>query len=333
MKVLRRVASTGRAVIVTIHQPSAALFYQFDRLLLLHRGGVVFDGPIGFEGETLVNYFESMPLPPNDPPIGPMPPHANPAAWMLEVIGAGTGASQANKLTKVDFVDEYAKSQLKIQNEESWRKLFIECSQPDHTSIDPNGPTGDYVYARSCWHQFHMLVHRLFVSYWRDLPYNGTRTLVILCASIVFGLLWLDLKPDSQSGVQSQLSALYFSFYFVSLLQSASILPLIYKWKVIVDHESRVHTYYGQLFPLAVFVVEIPYIALQSLMFSIPFYFMCGFHSSSASFWLYVLLLFLVSCVQSGMGEFWAILIHEQALSKIPQVTNKPTRARRVRWR
>ena len=39
MKVVRNVVTTGRTVISTIHQPSAEVFFLFDELLLLQRGG------------------------------------------------------------------------------------------------------------------------------------------------------------------------------------------------------------------------------------------------------------------------------------------------------
>ena len=39
MKVVRNVVNTGRTVISTIHQPSAEVFFLFDELLLLQRGG------------------------------------------------------------------------------------------------------------------------------------------------------------------------------------------------------------------------------------------------------------------------------------------------------
>jgi len=35
---IKRLATSGRTVIVTVHQPSAALFDHFDSLLLLKRG-------------------------------------------------------------------------------------------------------------------------------------------------------------------------------------------------------------------------------------------------------------------------------------------------------
>ncbi|CAN0465941.1 unnamed protein product, partial [Hapterophycus canaliculatus] len=47
MRAIRKVATTQRAVICTIHQPSTYLFEMFDSLLLLKKGGqVVFFGPL-----------------------------------------------------------------------------------------------------------------------------------------------------------------------------------------------------------------------------------------------------------------------------------------------
>jgi len=43
----------------SIHQPSAELFQEFDRLLLLRKGGqTVYFGDIGENSTTLINYFQ-----------------------------------------------------------------------------------------------------------------------------------------------------------------------------------------------------------------------------------------------------------------------------------
>ncbi|GJP69389.1 hypothetical protein CLOP_g323 [Closterium sp. NIES-67] len=56
---IRNIAGTGRSTICTIHQPSRRLFFAFDWLYLMKRGGeVVYFGPIGHNGCDLL-----MPLP------------------------------------------------------------------------------------------------------------------------------------------------------------------------------------------------------------------------------------------------------------------------------
>lgn len=57
---LRKLADNGQAVLATIHQPSAILFQEFDRLLFLAKGGkTVYFGDIGKNSRTLLEYFES----------------------------------------------------------------------------------------------------------------------------------------------------------------------------------------------------------------------------------------------------------------------------------
>jgi len=56
----------------SIHQPSAELFQEFDRLLLLRKGGqTVYFGDIAQNASTLINYFQSN-------GGKPCPPEANP---------------------------------------------------------------------------------------------------------------------------------------------------------------------------------------------------------------------------------------------------------------
>jgi ATP-binding cassette subfamily G (WHITE) protein 2 (PDR) len=56
---LRKLADNGQAILCTIHQPSAILFQEFDRLLFLAKGGkTVYFGDIGENSKTLTNYFE-----------------------------------------------------------------------------------------------------------------------------------------------------------------------------------------------------------------------------------------------------------------------------------
>ena len=54
VSLLRTVAQRGCTVLTTIHQPSSEAFLLFDRVILMHHGRILFQGPIS---ET-VPYFE-----------------------------------------------------------------------------------------------------------------------------------------------------------------------------------------------------------------------------------------------------------------------------------
>jgi ABC-type multidrug transport system ATPase subunit/ABC-type multidrug transport system permease subunit len=67
VRFLRKLAEAGQAILVTIHQPSAQLFAQFDKLLLLAAGGkTVYFGDIGQNANAVKEYFgrHGAPCPP-----------------------------------------------------------------------------------------------------------------------------------------------------------------------------------------------------------------------------------------------------------------------------
>jgi hypothetical protein len=63
----------------------------------------VFNGPLGDNSQDLVRFFEAA------PGVTPMEPGRNPATWMLDMIGAGTGGS---KESITDFHVFYKQSAL-----------------------------------------------------------------------------------------------------------------------------------------------------------------------------------------------------------------------------
>lgn len=75
----------------TIHQPSAILFQEFDRLLFLAKGGrTVYFGDIGDDSEILLDYFERN-------GANKCGKDENPAEYMLTMVGAGaSGKSTKN---------------------------------------------------------------------------------------------------------------------------------------------------------------------------------------------------------------------------------------------
>uniref|UniRef100_H3G5P1 ABC transporter domain-containing protein n=1 Tax=Phytophthora ramorum TaxID=164328 RepID=H3G5P1_PHYRM len=151
---VRKVADSGRTIICTIHQPSAEVFYLFDRLLLLQRGGeTAFYGDLGENCRNLIDYFE------NIPGVSPLPKGYNPATWMLECIGAGVGHGSEDSM---DFVSYFKNSPYNQHLETTMAKEGITTPSPDL----PEMVFGKKRAANSMT-QMKFVVTRYFQMYWR----------------------------------------------------------------------------------------------------------------------------------------------------------------------
>lgn len=74
MELLKKVAEAGNTVLFTIHQPSARIFFSFDKLILLNRGELMH---IGRTSDVPRDFLERS---------FPVPDNTNAADWIL--VGA-----------------------------------------------------------------------------------------------------------------------------------------------------------------------------------------------------------------------------------------------------
>lgn len=73
MDLLHKVANAGTSVLFTIHQPSSEVFANFDHLILLNKGRVMYQGSV----PNVPAFFDSR--------SRPVPPNFNPADWIMDV--------------------------------------------------------------------------------------------------------------------------------------------------------------------------------------------------------------------------------------------------------
>jgi ATP-binding cassette, subfamily G (WHITE), member 2, PDR len=157
---MEKLTNSGQAVLCTIHQPSAMLFQRFDRLLLLAKGGkTVYFGEIGASSKVLVDYFVRN-------GAAACPPGANPAEYMLQVIGAAPGAH-----TDIDWPSvwrqspEYAQVTKELSRLSSARKSAAQQEQEHDESSTYRE------FAASFASQFMQVTKRIFQQYWRSPSY------------------------------------------------------------------------------------------------------------------------------------------------------------------
>ncbi|KAL7119863.1 hypothetical protein ACP275_02G087500 [Erythranthe tilingii] len=265
MRAVKNVANTGRTIVCTIHQPSIDIFEAFDELLLLKAGGrMIYCGPLGENSSKVIEYFEAISGVPK------IRDNYNPATWMLEV----TSASSEGELA-IDFADTFKNSALHEQNKELVRKMSV----PPSGSEDLHFPTR---YSQNGWGQFKSCLWKQHLSYWRSPKYNLMRSIHMLFAAFLFGILFWGQgkKINNQQSLFTLLGAMYSSTLFCGINNSSSVLPYVSTERTVLYRERFAGMYASWAYSAAQVIIEIPYLLAQAIAFTVITYPMIGYYWS-----------------------------------------------------
>ena len=264
-QLMRKLANHGQAILCTIHQPSAILLKEFDRLLFLAKGGrTVYFGDLGENCNTLINYFESH-------GAAPCPKEANPAEWMLEVIGAAPG-SHANQ----DYYEVWmASEQRKAVRDELAAMETDLLNKPVDDSIDAKRS-----FASTYWQQYVWVTTRVCQQYWRTPQYVWSKVFLSSANSIFNGFSFYR-AGTSQQGLQNQMLSIFMlSVMLNTLIQQ--MLPLYIKQRSIYEVRERPSkTFSWWIFLTAQFTAEVPWNLLCGTIAYFCWYYPIGFYSNA----------------------------------------------------
>ena len=263
-KLMRKLADNGQAVLCTIHQPSALLFQEFDRLLFLAKGGrTVYFGNLGKGAKTLIKYLESHGAP-------KCPPEANPAEWMLEVIGAAPGSHANQDYHQVWLQSEqYRKVQSELQTMETELALL-----PRESSKESRRE-----FAADAWTQYVQVSKRVFEYYYRTPTYLWSKIFLILLTCLLNGFTFFRADLSLQ-GLQNQmLSVFIFVTNFSPLLEQ--MVPVFVRQRTLYEARERPSKTFGW-FPwlMAQITAEIPWGIFVGTVGFLVWFYPVGFYNN-----------------------------------------------------
>jgi ABC-2 type transporter len=224
MRGMRRIASTGRAVCATIHQPSVSIFNDFDSLLLLKRGGeVVYHGELGHESRSLIQYFERFESTPR------IQPGENPATWMLTTIGAGS--STASNKKPFDYAGSYASSKLHAQCLATIDSITAAASQDNLISFES-------LFATSRRTQVWSVLTRAMKVYYRSPSYNLVRSMLSSVLALLYATVYVSQRvPKNESDMNSRINSVFMAVLFLCVSAQNTVLGVFeveVRWRTLV---------------------------------------------------------------------------------------------------
>ncbi|KAF2208392.1 hypothetical protein CERZMDRAFT_101459 [Cercospora zeae-maydis SCOH1-5] len=291
VRFLRKLAGAGQAILCTIHQPNASLFENFDRLLLLQRGGeTVYFGDIGKDATVLRSYFHKY--------GADCPPNANPAEWMLDAIGAG----QAPRIGDKDWGEIWRDSEeLSATKEEIVR---IKRQRMEEVGSQP--PVEQKEFATPLWHQIKTVQARTHKAFWRSPNYGFTRLFNHVIIALLTGLMFLNLN-ESRTSLQYRVFII-FQVTVLPALILAQVEPKYDLSRLIYYREAASKTYKQLPFALSMVIAEIPYSIICAVGFFLPLYYIPRFNMASSKAGYNFLMILITEFFSVTLGQMVSAL-------------------------
>ena len=199
---LRKLADSGQAVLCTVHQPSAVLFEQFDRLLFLARGGkTVYFGDIGDDSRTLLGYFEGN-------GARKCSDEENPAEYMIEIVNAGTNPAGE------DWHSVWKGSKEAQGVADEIERIHAERSGEPADAEDTESHAE---FAMPFWSQLSTVTHRVFQQYWRAPEYVFSKFVLGIVSGLFIGFSFFN-ADGSLAGMQNVLFGVFMVITIFSTL-------------------------------------------------------------------------------------------------------------------
>lgn len=293
-KLIRKLADHGQAILCTIHQPSAMLMKEFDRLLFMQKGGeTIYFGDLGKDCCTLISYFELYGAP-------KCPREANPVEWMLEVIGAAPGSHASQNYYDVwRNSKEFQVVQQELDEMESELVKIPESDDPERFKT----------YAASFGKQYLFVLKRVFEQYWRTPKYTYSKIFLSVFSAIFNGFSFFKANKSIQ-GLQNQMFSVFmFLVVFTTLVQQ--YLPHYIAQRSLYEVRERPSkTFSWVAFILAQITVEVPWNIICGTLAYFCWYYPIGLynnavptnavHSRGATMWFAIVLFYIYT---STMGQ------------------------------
>ncbi|CAN4094850.1 unnamed protein product [Withania somnifera] len=311
MRTVRNTVDTGRTVVCTIHQPSIDIFEAFDELFLMRRGGQeIYVGPLGHHSCHLIKYFESI------PGVSKIQDGYNPATWMLEVTTPGQ-----EMMLGVDFTALYKKSDLYRRNKALISELSVPC--PDTKDLHFENQ-----YSQPFWTQCMACLWKQHWSYWRNPTYTAVRYIFTIFIALSIGTMFWDLGKSvfflcyrgKRQDLFNAMGSMYAPVFFLGFQNASSVMPVVAVERTVFYRERAAGMYSAIPYAFGQAFIEMPYIFVQAVTYTIIVYAMIGFEWTATKFFWYLFFMYFTLLYFTFYGMMTTAVTPNQNVAQIVSV-------------
>lgn len=296
MQTLRHLASNGRTIVTTIHQPRSSIFAMFDQLCLLSEGRVMYFGP----AKDAIPYFSSLEF--------NSPSNFNPADFFLDLLSVDPRSTEREASTKarVKYLGD------KYDEQETAVKPFTQAldfltggsSEMDRADQNENIEFRDSDFQTSWLNEFSVLCNRSVKLAIRERAANFSRFGQNIFFAVLLGLIWLN-KGRDDGDLDSQISLVGILFFIVINQAFGGVFAVIFGFPLersVITRERGANTFRTSSYFLSKTFSDMPKTLFFNGLFGVIVYWIVGFRADAGAFFLFILTVFLTSLVAESLS-------------------------------
>ncbi|KAK4524991.1 hypothetical protein GAYE_SCF07G2895 [Galdieria yellowstonensis] len=306
VRLLKELASEGRTVITTIHQPNSMMFAEFDKLLLLASGQTVYYGP----AKEAVNYFSRLGY---ECPYG-----FNPADYFIALLtNEDFGQSEPIRQKLIDAWKEYeaeadldykrSAEKLALQHAEAERHRTLGQAVKDYvkdvrSEFDTSPETGKY--PTTFLDQLRVLAWRAYLQK-KGKMFEKLTIFQVVFVALIVSFIWFRI-PHNIDYLMDLMGALFFAglfWGFFTMFQSLTSLPTE---KPVLSKERASGAYRLSAYFIGKAVVEVPLDLIYPFFFSVYIYWMLNLNPEASRFILFLVFVGITVFTAQSIGLFIA---------------------------
>ena len=254
---LSRLAQSGQAVLVTIHQPSASLFNSFDKLLALSsEGRQLYFGPV----RSVISYLAER--------GAVAPPDANPAEFVLETVGAGINNDSSAKSSAWAETWRDSDEARRIADD-------IEVIESNFSSDSTGGVASDTSFNASTFTQTYLLTQRMLKNQWRQTAYAYSKLWVHIIQALLLGFTFYQLGTSPQE-LQNRALDVFALLFLVNTIVNTILARFFFARLFWEFREGPSYTYSWITLCSASILAEVPGGFLCGVVYYLLWYFLSG---------------------------------------------------------
>ncbi|CAH0478264.1 unnamed protein product [Peronospora belbahrii] len=282
---LRQLARGGRTVLVAMTHPSSHLYALFDTLYLLAGGGTVYHGNM----REAVSYFSSLGY--------ECPQYMSPIDYFIRQVSARKKNNETGNVQAELF-------------KEAWStRCFGLCLADNIVEAETQEEKVSSSSRLGCCSQVSLLFRRHLLRLARYRVAFGWQSFWMIVASVIFGLVFLQLNLDDQQDIQNWSGAFFLMILLQMLVMAYRTFVFLPREMAIIQREHRRGGYCLISWYMTKVFAELPALMILSVLLFAPAYLLIGIGHGFKLYCYMQLVMWLVGWSALGLASLLLDLV------------------------